>query len=51
MRWSSEGPSVASVDAVSGRVTGRAPGNTTVMGEDLGPYGIGPVFIPVVEEP
>ncbi|MGH7483022.1 MAG: Ig-like domain-containing protein [Longimicrobiales bacterium] len=51
MRWSSEDPSVASVDPITGLITGHAEGSTTVTGEDLGRYGIGPVVVPVVVEP
>jgi uncharacterized protein YjdB len=51
MRWHSEDPSVATVDETTGEITGMNPGGTTVVGEDLGPYRIGPVAIPVTVGP
>lgn len=47
MRWSSADPAVASVDEVTGQVTANAPGSTRILGEDVGPYRIGPVEIQV----
>ena len=51
MRWTSADPAVASVDPMTGRITAEAPGNTTIIGEDVGPYRIGPVEIPVTVLP
>lgn len=47
MRWSSDNRFIASVDSMTGRVTAQSEGTTTIVGEDLGRYGIGPVAIPV----
>lgn len=51
MRWSSEDPTVAAVDEMTGQITAQAVGSTTIIGEDMGRYGIGPVQIPVTVEP
>ena len=51
MRWSSEDSAVAVVDRTTGRVTAQAPGHTRILGEDIGPYRIGPVRIPVTVSP
>lgn len=51
MRWASEDPAVATVNAMTGRVTAEGAGTTKIIGEDVGPYGIGPVAIPVTVEP
>lgn len=47
VRWTSENPAVAGVDETTGRITAKAAGTTKIRGEDVGPYGIGPVEIPV----
>lgn len=47
MRWTSADPEVATVNLTTGRVTAIAPGSTVITGVDEGPYGIGPVEIPV----
>ncbi len=51
MRWSSEDPAVATVHELTGRITAEAVGGTRIIGEDIGPYGIGPVQVPVSVEP
>lgn len=51
MRWHSEDPAVASVNEMTGQIRAEAAGSTIIIGEDLGPYGIGPVEIPVKIEP
>lgn len=51
VRWHSEDPSVATVNEMTGEIAGQTPGETTVFGEDQGPYGIGPLNIPVTVEP
>jgi hypothetical protein len=51
MRWSSEAPSIASVTPVPGLVTAIAPGEVRIVGDDLGPFGIGPVVIPITVTP
>jgi hypothetical protein len=51
IRWSSENPAVASVNAMTGLISGVTAGSTTIVGEDLSHYGIGPVQIPVSVEP
>lgn len=50
VRWSSENPAVASVNEKTGRITAKGAGTTKISDEDLGPYGIGPVEIPVEVE-
>ena len=51
MRWTSTDPTVATVNEVTGRITARGAGNARVIGEDLGPYRIGPVEVPVTVSP
>ena len=51
MRWSSRDSTVADVDPKTGMVRARSVGQTEIIGEDLGPYGIGPVRIPVEVTP
>ena len=51
MRWTSGDPQVATVERITGRVTATGNGTTVITGEDEGPYGIGPVEIPVTVAP
>lgn len=51
MRWTSADQEVATVDLTTGRVTAMGTGATAITGEDEGPYGIGPVEIPVTVAP
>ncbi len=51
MRWSSDDPTVASVNEITGLISAEATGITKIIGEDMGPYGIGPVEIRVTVEP
>jgi hypothetical protein len=51
MRWSSGDPHVVSVGETTGTVSAEAAGSTFVFGEDVGPYRIGPVEIPVIVRP
>ena len=51
MRWSSADPTVASVNEITGLISAEATGITKIIGVDMGPYGIGPVEIPVTVEP
>ena len=48
MSWTSSDPSVASVDPLSGEISGVAVGDTRVTGVDGGTYGVGPVEVLVV---
>ena len=51
MRWASEDPAVATVNETTGQVTAEAAGTTKIIGEDVGPYAIGPVEIPITVNP
>ena len=51
MRWTSQDTAIADVEERSGKVTARAVGETTIIGEDLGKYGIGPFTVPVTVTP
>lgn len=51
MRWRSENPSIASVSEIPGLVTAVGAGEVRIIGDDLGPFGIGPVVIPITVTP
>jgi hypothetical protein len=51
MRWISGDPSVAGINEITGRITAIGAGSTTITGEDLGPYHIGPVQISITVSP
>lgn len=47
IQWSTSDTDVVSVGAGTGRVTGVAEGEAEVVGEDSGPYGIGPLGVAI----